>query len=192
MKNFMFVPKIYKNIGFVRTVGDGIVSIIGLQNICYGEMVQFPNREFGLVLNLETNRVSVIVLGKDIAILPGDVVARTFNLMNLYAGDYLLGCIVDPLGRVLIDLLKGSRGSRPLFGKLENSFDYMRGAVKGPIMKNFLLYLELKHFLNMSKKCSFSTCLRYFNISKKILNIDVIAKDDNLIIKKKSVLLRNT
>jgi F0F1-type ATP synthase alpha subunit len=43
-------------------------------------MVQFSNKEFGLVLNLEADKVSVIVLGKDTTILPGDVVARTFNL----------------------------------------------------------------------------------------------------------------
>jgi len=101
----VFFPKVYKTIGFVRTVGDGIVSIIGLQNICYGEMIEFSNKEYGLVLNLEANRVSVIVLGKDTTILPGDVVARTFNLMNLYAGDYLLGCVIDPLGRVLNKIL---------------------------------------------------------------------------------------
>jgi F-type H+-transporting ATPase subunit alpha len=99
----LFFPKVYKTIGFVKTVGDGIVSIMGLQNICYGEMVQFANKEYGLVLNLELNKVSVIVLGKDMTILPGDVVARTFNLINLYASDNLLGCVVDPLGRVLND-----------------------------------------------------------------------------------------
>jgi len=163
----------------VRTVGDGIVSIIGLQNICYGEMVQFANSEFGLVLNLETNRVSVIVLGKDIAILPGDVVARTFNLMNLYAGDHLLGCIVDPLGRVLIDLLKGKRASDPELFEESSLDSYVKDAVKGPILKNFLLYLELKHFLNMSKKCSFSTCLRYFNIFKKSKIFDAIEQEED-------------
>ena len=37
----VFFPSVYKTLGFVKTVGDGIVSITGLRNICYGEMVRF-------------------------------------------------------------------------------------------------------------------------------------------------------
>ena len=60
----VFFPSVYKTIGFVKTVGDGIVSITGLRNICYGEMVKFSKGDYGLVLNLETDKVSVIVLGR--------------------------------------------------------------------------------------------------------------------------------
>lgn len=76
-------PRYYKTIGFVRTVADGIVSVFGLENVCFGEMVKFNRNDAGLVLNLEFKKVSIIVLGKDVNILPGDVVSRTFNLMIL-------------------------------------------------------------------------------------------------------------
>jgi F-type H+-transporting ATPase subunit alpha len=99
-------PRFYKTIGFVRTVADGIVGVYGLENVCYGEMVKFNDNDYGLVLNLETRKVSIIVLGKDTNILPGDVVCRTFNLMNLVAGDFLLGTIVDPLGKILIKMVE--------------------------------------------------------------------------------------
>lgn len=72
--SYSIFPRFFKTIGFVRTVADGIVGIIGLENVCYGEMVSFNNDEYGLVLNLESRKVSVIVLGKDVNILPGDVV----------------------------------------------------------------------------------------------------------------------
>lgn len=68
-------------------------------------MVRFNRNDAGLVLNLEFKKVSVVVLGKDINILPGDVVSRTFNLMNIITGDFLLGSIVDPLGKVLMKLV---------------------------------------------------------------------------------------
>jgi len=164
----VFFPKVYKTIGFVRTVGDGIVSITGLQNVCYGEMVEFSNKEYGLVLNLETNKVSVIVLGKDISILPGDVVARTFNLMNLYAGDNLLGCVIDPLGRVLNKMLssKDDSLSIPLFNALKD----FESKTKFLILDNFTAYMEFKNFLKMNEKALFLTCLRYFVVCKKILS----------------------
>ena len=167
----MIFPKAYKTIGFVRTINDGIVSIIGLQNICYGEMIQFSNKDFGLVLNLENKKISVIVLGKDTTILPGDVVSRTFNLMNLYAGDYLLGCVVDPLGRVLNDLLKNTPLIR-LFVNAGSKYLFKKSDFTNNILDNFLLYIDLKNFLKMSKKYSFFTCLRFFSLSKKILSSD--------------------
>jgi len=163
-----FFPKIYKTIGFVRTVGDGIVSILGLQNVCYGEMVEFSNKEFGLVLNLETNKVSVIVLGKDTYILPGDVVARTFNLMNLYAGDELLGCVIDPLGRILNKILSvNEEHTKAKVLTLLNTLKNYGGKTKLEIFENFLAYLKFKNFLKLNTKALFLTCLRYFLICKK-------------------------
>jgi F0F1-type ATP synthase alpha subunit len=36
----MFFSKIFKNIGVVESVGDGIINILGLQNASNGEMVE--------------------------------------------------------------------------------------------------------------------------------------------------------
>jgi len=99
-------PHYFQSVGFVRSVGDGIVSVFGLENVCFGEMVMFNTGEIGLVLNLETRKVSVLVLGKDINMLPGDIVSRTFFLINVTVGDFLLGSVVDPLGKILIKLVE--------------------------------------------------------------------------------------
>ena len=93
--------RFYKNIGFVRTVADGIVTIVGLSSVRYGEMISFSNADVGVVLSLENRSVSAIVLGPDINILPGDFVFRTSKLMGVFVSGSLLGTIVNPLGKNL-------------------------------------------------------------------------------------------
>lgn len=88
----------YKDIGIVDAIGDGIVSIKGLNNVANGEMIIFCVGNYkiaGLVLNLSTNRVSAIVLGKDINIKPGHHVIRKYSLMSVPTGQSLLGRVVD-------------------------------------------------------------------------------------------------
>lgn len=91
-----------RDVGIVISVADGIVGVKGLADVCYGEMVTFcgdPNNQVvGLVLNLESQKVGVVVLGDDTDIFPGDFVCRNFVLMNVPTGDHLLGRVVDPLG----------------------------------------------------------------------------------------------
>lgn len=48
----------FKNIGFIRTVADGIATVLGLNKVRYGEMIIFSNRELGVVLSLEKNSIS--------------------------------------------------------------------------------------------------------------------------------------
>jgi len=94
-------PKFFKNVGFVRTVADGIVTAVGLDLVQYGEMLLFSNRGIGVVLSLEKMTISAIVLGSDTQIFPGDFVFRTAKLMGVYVSSALLGSIVSPLGRRL-------------------------------------------------------------------------------------------
>jgi len=89
------------DIGIVVSVADGVVGIKGLHGIRYGEMISFccPTAlSVGLVLNLETSKVSAVVLGDDSEIIPGVFVCRTFNMMNVPVGDHLLGRVVNALG----------------------------------------------------------------------------------------------
>lgn len=90
------------DVGVVISVADGIVGVKGLADVCYGEMVTFCGdsnaKLIGLVLNLESQKVGIVVLGEDTAVFPGDFVCRNFVLMNVPTGDHLLGRVVDPLG----------------------------------------------------------------------------------------------
>ena len=43
------------------TVGDGVSLVHGLDNAMYGELLEFPNGVFGMVLNLEKDYVGAIL-----------------------------------------------------------------------------------------------------------------------------------
>ncbi|HBN61169.1 MAG TPA: F0F1 ATP synthase subunit alpha, partial [Halomonas sp.] len=46
-----------RNQGTIVSVSDGIVKIHGLEDAMFGEMIEFPNSIFGMVLNLERDSV---------------------------------------------------------------------------------------------------------------------------------------
>jgi F-type H+-transporting ATPase subunit alpha len=85
-------------VGTVLSVGDGIARVYGLDNIQAGEMVEFPNGEKGLALNLESDNVGVVIFGDDSRIREGDTVKRTRAIIDVPVGRGLLGRVVDALG----------------------------------------------------------------------------------------------
>jgi len=87
-----------KEIGIVLTVGDGIARIYGLRNVKASEMVIFSCGLKGMVLNLETNIIGVVIFGNDREIIEGDTVERTNQIINVPTGRCLLGRVVNGLG----------------------------------------------------------------------------------------------
>ncbi|KIS04247.1 F0F1 ATP synthase subunit alpha [Paucilactobacillus wasatchensis] len=85
--------------GTVTYVGDGIARAHGLDNAMAGELLEFDNGVYGMVQNLESNDVGIVVLGEFGGIREGDSVKRTGRIMEVPVGDALLGRVVDPLGR---------------------------------------------------------------------------------------------
>jgi len=85
-------------VGRVLSVGDGIARVYGLDNVQAGEMVEFPGGIRGMALNLESDNVGVVIFGTDRDIKEGDVVKRTNSIVDVPAGDELLGRVVDGLG----------------------------------------------------------------------------------------------
>jgi F-type H+-transporting ATPase subunit alpha len=98
----------FEEIGIVTEVSDQIVTMIGLNNAAYGEMIDIiiPGEESvtGIILNIENNQVSAIIFSNDIDILPGYLVTRKNILMSVPTGKSLLGRVVDPLGKPLDNL----------------------------------------------------------------------------------------
>jgi len=88
-------------VGQVLSVGDGIARIYGLDNVQAGEMVEFPGGIRGMVLNLETDNVGVVIFGNDRDIKEGDTVKRTGAIVEVPVGKGLLGRVVDALGNPL-------------------------------------------------------------------------------------------
>ena len=85
-------------VGRVLSVGDGIARVHGLDQVQAGEMVEFPGGIKGMALNLESDNVGVVIFGSDRDIKEGDVVKRTNAIVDVPAGDGLLGRVVDGLG----------------------------------------------------------------------------------------------
>lgn len=85
--------------GTVLSVGDGVARVYGLENAMAGELVEFSSGVSGMVLNLESDSVGVVILGEDREIKEGDTVKRTKKVVQVPVGDALLGRVVDVLGQ---------------------------------------------------------------------------------------------
>ncbi|MGZ3742284.1 MAG: F0F1 ATP synthase subunit alpha [Pseudobdellovibrionaceae bacterium] len=84
--------------GSVLSVGDGVARVYGLENVMAGELVEFPNEIYGMVLNLENSYVGVVIFGEDRGIKEGDTVKRTKKIVQVPVGEALLGRVVNALG----------------------------------------------------------------------------------------------
>jgi F-type H+-transporting ATPase subunit alpha len=67
-----------------------VARISGLSDIMASEMVEFPNGEIGVALNLEEDRVGAMVLGSFIGIKEGDEVKATGKILSYYFPHYFL------------------------------------------------------------------------------------------------------
>jgi F-type H+-transporting ATPase subunit alpha len=88
------------NVGQVIGGGDGVAPVYGLSQAMQSELVEFTRSGIkGLVLNLEEDTVSVIVMGDYTSIEEGDEVRTTGAIASVPVGDALLGRVVDALGQ---------------------------------------------------------------------------------------------
>src|SRR3990167_1595116 len=97
---YRYEPKI-ERIGNVTSIADGVVKIDGLATISSGELLEFRDGIYGLVLNLEEDEVGAIVLGDYLKLKEGDEVKGTGRLLSIPVSPELIGRIVDPLGQPL-------------------------------------------------------------------------------------------
>jgi len=89
------------HVGRVLEVGDGIAQIFGLSAAMAGEMLEFENGAMGQVFNLEESSVGAVIYGDFQDIREGQSVRGTGRLLEVPAGEQMLGRVVDPLGRPL-------------------------------------------------------------------------------------------
>ncbi len=87
------------DVGTVIEIGDGIAHIHGLDKAMAGELLDFGNDIYGMVLNLEQDNVGAVLLGGDTNIKEGDIVKRTGKIMQVPVGEAMIGRVVDALGR---------------------------------------------------------------------------------------------
>ncbi len=87
------------DVGTVVSVGDGIANVYGLEKAMLGELLLFPNDVYGMVMNLESDSVGVVLLGNDSLVKEGDLVNRTKQVMEVPVGENMLGRVVNSLGQ---------------------------------------------------------------------------------------------
>ena len=87
------------NVGQVVSVGDCIATVFGPEDAIYGELIEFPNNTFGMVMNIEEDDIGVALLGENVTIKEGDTCTRTKRLVSVPVGDEMLGRVVNSLGQ---------------------------------------------------------------------------------------------
>ncbi|HEY3519200.1 MAG TPA: F0F1 ATP synthase subunit alpha, partial [Gammaproteobacteria bacterium] len=87
-----------RDVGTIIALTDGICRIHGLNDVQYGEMIEFPGNTYGLALNLEQGSVGAVVLGDYKHISEGDDVKTTGRILEVPVGPELLGRVVNSLG----------------------------------------------------------------------------------------------
>ena len=87
------------DVGTVIQVADGIARIHGLDNAMQGELLEFPDEVYGMVLNLEEDNVGAVLLGNQKNINEGDTVKTTGRVVEVPVGDAMLGRVVNALGQ---------------------------------------------------------------------------------------------
>ncbi|MDY2788441.1 MAG: F0F1 ATP synthase subunit alpha [Atopobium sp.] len=126
----------------VSQVGDGIAIVSGLKTAMAGELLQFTSSAtghsaYGLVQNLEEDRVGAVLFGDVDAIKEGDEVRATGRIMDIPVGREMLGRVVNPLGQPIDGLGPiNTTARRPIEFKAPGIMD--RQPVCEPVQTGFL------------------------------------------------------
>jgi len=97
--NFQAAPT-QADVGEVVEIGDGIALATGLEGVMAGELVEFTkNGVLGIALNLEADRVGIIIMGEYTSIEEGDLVRSTGRISSIAVGDALIGRVVNAVGQ---------------------------------------------------------------------------------------------
>ena len=91
------------SIGEVVSVGDCIATVYGLDNAMYGELIEFSNNSYGIVMNINETSVGIALFGNNVTIKEGDMCKKTNKLVSVPVGDALLGRVVNALGEPIDD-----------------------------------------------------------------------------------------
>ena len=101
-----------KNLGFVEKNTDGVIIASGLSQATMGEIIAFENGSKGVVLNLDEDNVSIILLDKSDDIREGSKAETTGIILSIDVSEELLGRVINPLGVPLDGKPKIKKGNK--------------------------------------------------------------------------------
>lgn len=100
LENYSFGLRLVEK-GLVASVGDGIAWVHGLPLAASEEILHFEDGSRGMVFELQSERLGVILLDPEANVTSGSMVSHTGKRLEIGVGDALLGRVVDPLGKPL-------------------------------------------------------------------------------------------
>ena len=87
-----------REVGNVTWIGDGIVTIKGIDHAMYGEIVIFDTGVKGMVQDIRRNEIGCILFGRDTGMKEGTRVIRSGKRAGIPVGEGFLGRVINALG----------------------------------------------------------------------------------------------
>lgn len=87
--------------GRVTESADGIITVEGLTECRYFELLEIDKGSYAIAMNLMTDCVKAMLISDGSNIEYGDIVKGTGKIVEVPVGDALLGRVVNPLGKPL-------------------------------------------------------------------------------------------
>lgn len=94
----------FQEVGTVQHIGNGVANISGLSQASIDGLVTFQNGTKGLILNLQTDSLDVILLGEDKGIQGGSLVTFNHEKLKIPVGKALTGRVINALGEAIDDI----------------------------------------------------------------------------------------
>ncbi len=85
-------------VGTVKSVSDGVAMVEGINKCKSTELISFSSGATGIAMNLELDKVGVVLLTKGETVTEGMICKRTGETVSIPVGHGLLGRVVNPLG----------------------------------------------------------------------------------------------
>jgi len=103
LADYQFHPLVYAY-GKVSRVSDGVVWVDGIRGRVFGELLEFDDNVYGMVMELQENGVGAILLDNDDHVGVGGTVKGTDVICQISVSGRIIGRVVDPVGRPLDDM----------------------------------------------------------------------------------------
>lgn len=93
----------FEEVGYVTGAWSGVCHVEGLPTIRLGELIYVETGQIGEVTKLMEGEVEVLLLSRK-EVRVGDRVARSGRLLQIFVGSWLLGKVIDPVGRQVLSV----------------------------------------------------------------------------------------
>lgn len=87
-----------EEVGAINEVKDGVAILIGLDNVAYGEIIEFESGTRGYVIDMMEDQIGVMILGNYLKLKAGEQARALGYTLSIPVSDSVIGRVIDPLG----------------------------------------------------------------------------------------------